>query len=157
MLCTFLSADDSGRFRKRPPPENSLSPNIMRSLGLQLTCLPRPPIPPKHKKKVPDGTCKVTELGFCYLCSRHDCRISFISSPTSASVYGNKLEFKRESVSVMRDFLLTSPQICLCNGNVFFRRHDSVSAIGHTIRNAWITILIPLEYFDVMHMISLRK
>ena len=26
-----------------------------------------------------------------------------------------------------------------------------------TIRNAWITILIPLEYFDVMHMKSLRK
>ena len=27
----------------------------------------------------------------------------------------------------------------------------------HTIRNARITILIPLEYFDVMHMKSLRK
>ena len=26
-----------------------------------------------------------------------------------------------------------------------------------TIRNAWITILIPLEYFDVMHMKSLQK
>ena len=29
----------------------------------------------------------------------------------------NQLEFKRESVSVMRDFLLKFPQICLCNGN----------------------------------------
>ena len=28
---------------------------------------------------------------------------------------------------------------------------------AHTIRNAWITILIPLEYFDVMNMKSLRK
>ena len=26
-----------------------------------------------------------------------------------------------------------------------------------TIRNAWITILIPLEYFDAMHMKSLHK
>ena len=30
---------------------------------------------------------------------------------------GNELQFKRESVSVMRDFLLKFPQICLCNGN----------------------------------------
>ena len=30
---------------------------------------------------------------------------------------GNSLEFKRESVSVMRDFLLKFPQISLCNGN----------------------------------------
>ena len=29
----------------------------------------------------------------------------------------NELAFKRESVSVMRDFLLKFPQICLCNGN----------------------------------------
>ena len=29
----------------------------------------------------------------------------------------NQLEFKRESVSVMRDFMLKFPQICLCNGN----------------------------------------
>ena len=28
---------------------------------------------------------------------------------------------------------------------------------GITIRNAWITILILLEYFDAMHMKSLRK
>ena len=29
----------------------------------------------------------------------------------------NQWEFKRESVSVMRDFLLKFPQTCLCNGN----------------------------------------
>ena len=31
------------------------------------------------------------------------------------------MEFKRASVSVTRDFLRTFPQICLCNGNQFFR------------------------------------
>ena len=30
---------------------------------------------------------------------------------------GHSLGFKRESVSVMEDFLLTFPQICLCNDN----------------------------------------
>ena len=30
---------------------------------------------------------------------------------------GNSFEFRRESVSVPRRFLLKSPQICLCNGN----------------------------------------
>ena len=33
----------------------------------------------------------------------------------------------------------------------------SVKCLEITIRNAWITILIPLEYFDVTHMKSLQK
>ena len=33
-------------------------------------------------------------------------------------------------ISVMRDFLLAFPQICLCNGNYFLWQHDSVSVIG---------------------------
>ena len=50
---------------------------------------------------------------------------------------GNQLEFKRESASVMRDFLLKFPQICLCNESQFFWQSDSVSVIGnyHLPRN----------------------
>ena len=44
---------------------------------------------------------------------------------------GNELAFKRESVSVLRDFMLKFPQICLCNGNYFSWQHDSVSLIGN--------------------------
>ena len=43
----------------------------------------------------------------------------------------NELKFKRESVSVMKDFLLKFPQICLFNGNEFFWQLNSVSAIGN--------------------------
>ena len=37
------------------------------------------------------------------------------------------------------------------------RNYYIINSLRITIRNAWITILIPLEYFDVMHMKSLRK
>ena len=40
-----------------------------------------------------------------------------------------KLEFKGASVSVLREFLPTFPQICLCNENKTFSQHDSVSVI----------------------------
>ena len=44
---------------------------------------------------------------------------------------GNKKEFNRETVFVMRDFLLTFPQICLItDGSLFFWQHDSVSVLG---------------------------
>ena len=42
------------------------------------------------------------------------------------------MEIKRESVSVMRDFLRRFPQICLCNGDDFFWQHNSVSVIGNS-------------------------
>ena len=53
---------------------------------------------------------------------------------------GNYLEFKRESVSVRRDFRLKFPQICLCNGDKFFCQHDSVSVIEnyHLTENYYI-------------------
>ena len=40
------------------------------------------------------------------------------------------LEFKGEPISVMKDFLPTFPQICLCNGNEIFWQHNSASVIG---------------------------
>ena len=43
---------------------------------------------------------------------------------------GKYLEIEGESVSVMRDVCQHSPQICLCDGETFFWRHDSVSVIG---------------------------
>ena len=42
-------------------------------------------------------------------------------------------------------------------GNIATRVLVSDKFDPYTIRNAWITILIPLEYFDVMHIKSLRK
>ena len=44
---------------------------------------------------------------------------------------GNELEFKRESVSVMRDFLLKFSESWFCNGNQVFWQRDSVSVIGN--------------------------
>ena len=35
---------------------------VLRSFGSQLTCFPRPPIPPKPKKKVSGNTLKVADL-----------------------------------------------------------------------------------------------
>ena len=51
---------------------------------------------------------------------------------------GHYLEFKRESVSVMKDFLLTFPQNCICSGTSFFWQHHSVPVIGnyHPVRKA---------------------
>ena len=54
----------------------------------------------------------------------------FICLSLKSVFNGNSLEFKREFLSVIREFLLTFPQICLCNDNSCFWQHDFVSVIA---------------------------
>ena len=49
-------------------------------------------------------------------CSRND-YIIHVFGARNRICNGNSSEFKRESVFVQKDFLLTFPEICLCNGN----------------------------------------
>ena len=62
---------------------------------------------------------------------------------------GNSLEFKRESVSAMRDLLLTFPQICLCNGDSFFWQHDLVSVIGYSVPPGEVPVCDQFGYYCI--------
>ena len=57
----------------------------------------------------------------------------------------------------MRDFLLTLPQICLCNGNCFFWQHDYVSVIGNKLSPERCLPVINLESMLMLFFLPCMK
>ena len=94
--------------------------------------------------------------------ARHQCgqtcyRIIFVASK-GCVCNGKYLEFKGESVFVMRDPLPRFPQICLYNGNEFFSEHGSASVLGLGCpQNKGLSVIIWILQYPFRERVSFNS